>query len=76
LIRPQHNDARSSGIFFRPPHFLENNGQGWELDFATMNQVTRMNPRNMGHFTSREHSYMFGFADWKFDANGFPVAGH
>lgn len=57
-----------------PPYFLENHGQGWELDFATMNRVIRMNHRNMWHFTSQEHRYMFGFTDWKFDPNGFPIA--
>jgi hypothetical protein len=57
-----------------PPYLLKNNGQGWEIDFATMNQVIRMNHRNMWHFITREHPYMFGFTDWKFDNNGFPVA--
>ncbi len=56
------------------PYFLENNGQGWELDFATMNQVIRMNHRNIWHFSIREHQYMFGFTDWNFDSNGFPIA--
>ncbi|MDQ1331903.1 MAG: hypothetical protein QG578_2173, partial [Thermodesulfobacteriota bacterium] len=57
-----------------PPYFLENNGNGWALDFAAMSDLIRMNHKNMWHFVSRDHPYMFGFADWRFDSNGYPTA--
>lgn len=56
-----------------PPYFLENNGNGWAFDFAAMSKLIRMNHKNMWHFVSRDHAYMFGFADWRFDTNGYPM---
>lgn len=56
-----------------PPYFLENNGSGWAIDFATMNDLIRMNHKNMWHFVSGDHPYMFGFADWSFDSSGYPM---
>jgi hypothetical protein len=56
-----------------PPYFLANDGSGWAFDFAAMKDSIRMNQKNMWHFVSRDHPYMFGFADWRFDANGFPI---
>ncbi|OQX04985.1 MAG: hypothetical protein BWK76_28040 [Desulfobulbaceae bacterium A2] len=56
-----------------PPYFLENNGNGWELDFAAMSDLIQMNHTNMWHFVFRDHPYMFAFADWRFDSNGYPV---
>jgi uncharacterized protein len=56
-----------------PPYFLENHGNGWAFDFASMRDLVRMNHQNMWHFVARNHPYMFGFADWRFDANGYPV---
>ena len=57
----------------QPPYFLEKGDQGWMLDFQTMSRVIRMSHKNMWMLKSREHPYMFGFADWKFDKNGFPI---
>lgn len=56
-----------------PPYFLENNGDGWAIDFATMSEFIRMNHKNMWHFVCRDHPYMFGFVDWRFDSNGYPM---
>lgn len=56
-----------------PPYFLENNGNGWAFDFAAMSKLIRMNHKNMWHFVSRDHAYMFGFVDWRFDTNGYPM---
>ena len=56
-----------------PPYFLENNGNGWAFDFAAMSALIQMNHKNMWHFVSRDHPYMFGFADWLFDSNGYPT---
>jgi hypothetical protein len=56
-----------------PPYFLENKGSGWALDFAAMNKLVRMNHKNMWHFASLDHPYIFGFADWRFDSSGYPV---
>lgn len=55
------------------PFFLANDGSGWAFDFAAMKDSIRMNQKNMWHFVSRDHPYMFGFTDWQFDANGFPM---
>jgi hypothetical protein len=62
-----------SGQRTMPPYFLEKNGSGWAFDFAAMNNLIRMNHKNMWHFVSRDHPYMFGFADWRFDLNGYPI---
>lgn len=56
-----------------PPYFFENLGDGWQLDFATMSRVMQMNHQNMWHFRILEHPYIFGFRDWEFDRNGFPI---
>jgi hypothetical protein len=56
-----------------PPYFLENIGNGWAFDFAAMSGLIRMNHQNMWHFVSQNHSYMFGFTDWRFDTNGYPL---
>lgn len=55
-----------------PPYFFQKSETGWKLDFWYMSQVIRMNHKNMWHFVSFKHPYMFGFADWTFDSNGFP----
>ncbi|SHJ12406.1 uncharacterized protein SAMN02745165_01641 [Malonomonas rubra DSM 5091] len=56
------------------PYFLRQSEFGWQLDFATMTKTVGFNHRNQWHFRSREHPYMFAFADWRFDKNGFPHA--
>ena len=55
------------------PYFFRKGNDGWMLDFATMSRVLRMNHKNMWMMKSMEHPYMFAFADWSFDRNGFPV---
>ena len=57
----------------QPPYFLQKNGSGWMFDFQTMSRVIQMNHKNMWHFRKLDHSYMFGFKDWLFDKNGFPL---
>jgi hypothetical protein len=54
------------------------------LDFASMSRFLGFNHRNQWHLKDLEHPYtpkdpyaprdpyMFGFHDWRFDANGFP----
>jgi len=54
------------------PYFLRLGEQGWQLDFATMSRTIGFNHRNQWHLRSQEHPYMFAFADWAFDKNGFP----
>lgn len=52
---------------------LQHPPQGWQLDFASMSQSIGFNHRNQWFFRSREHPYMFAFADWGFDSHGFPL---
>ena len=56
-----------------PPYFFTKTDDGWQLDFWTMSQTIQMNHKNMWHFRHLDHEYAFGFADWEFDRNGFPV---
>lgn len=55
------------------PYFFRKGDEGWMLDFATMNWVLQMNHKNMWMMKKMDHPYMFAFADWLFDKNGFPV---
>lgn len=55
------------------PYFFRKDDEGWMLDFATMNLVLQMNHKNMWMMKTMDHPYMFAFADWSFDKNGFPV---
>ena len=55
------------------PYFFRRGDGGWMLDFATMSIVFQMNHKNMWMMKTMEHPYMFAFADWSFDKNGFPV---
>jgi len=57
-----------------PPYFFSKGETGWMLDFATMSRVLQMNHQNMWMMKHMNHPYMFAFADWRFDKNGFPVA--
>ncbi|MFW2366099.1 MAG: TPM domain-containing protein [Desulforhopalus sp.] len=63
---PAHNRTQA-------PYFLQKGDKGWMLDFSTMSKVLRMNHRNMWMFKSLDHPFMFGFSDWTFDKNGFPI---
>ena len=55
------------------PFFFTRGEAGWMLDFAAMSKVLRMNHKNMWMMRGTDHPYMFGFEDWTFDRNGFPV---
>lgn len=55
------------------PYFFVKGENGWMLDFATMAEVLRMNHRNMWMLKGMDHPFMFGFSDWTFDNNGFPI---
>jgi hypothetical protein len=55
-----------------PPYFLERTDDGWAFDFSLMSAYIQMNTRNMWHFVKLDHPYMFAFADWQFDHNGYP----
>jgi uncharacterized protein len=57
------------------PYFFQKNDSGWMLDFSAMNRVIRFNHKNQWHFVDRDHPYMFGFREWRFDQNGFPHPG-
>ena len=54
------------------PYYLLQSGQGWLLDFAEMSRAIGFNHRNQWHFRNLQHQYMFAFADWRFDKQGFP----
>ena len=56
------------------PYYLKHSADGWQLDFATMSRTIRFNHRNQWHFSGQSHPYMFAFADWQIDGNGFPHA--
>jgi len=47
-------------------------GDGRAFDFSLMSAYIQMNTRNMWHFVKLDHPYMFAFADWQFDHNGYP----
>ena len=54
------------------PFFLRRSEEGWQVDIATMSQVISFNASNQWRFSDLDHPYMFAFADWRFDAHGFP----
>jgi hypothetical protein len=56
------------------PFLLIHGTEGWMFDFAAMNRLIGINHNNQWHFRSLDHPYMFGFADLRFDGNGFPFA--
>lgn len=57
------------------PYFLVRGEEGWMLDFASMSKLVGFNHRNQWHLRSLDHPFMFAFADWQFDGNGFPQTG-
>jgi hypothetical protein len=60
------------GARTRAPYFMRRGEAGWQLDFSTMSRVIGFNHLNQWHFRTLNHPYMFAFADWTFDRNGFP----
>ncbi len=54
------------------PYLLRRDGGGWRLDFAVMSRLIGFNHKNQWFFRSRDHDFMFAFADWRFDRHGFP----
>ncbi len=54
------------------PFYLKTEDGAWRLDFITMMKTIRFNQKNLWHFSSRSHPYMFAFKDWRFDKNGYP----
>jgi len=57
------------------PWFFRREPDGWALDLTMMQKAIRFGRTNAWHFDlASDHPYRFAFADWRFDANGFPVA--
>ena len=57
------------------PWFFRRGAGGWALDLTMMQSAIRFGRSNAWHFDlAASHPYGFAFADWAFDANGFPVA--
>ncbi len=54
------------------PYLLRRDDGGWRLDFAAMSRLVGFNHKNQWFFRSRDHNFMFAFADWRFDRHGFP----
>lgn len=54
------------------PYYLKKEDGAWRLDFLTMMKTIRFNQKNLWHFSSRTHPYMFAFKDMIFDKNGYP----
>jgi hypothetical protein len=46
----------------------------WQLDLAEMQRTVRFNRQNYWHLTAPDTPYRFGFDDWRFDDNGYPLA--
>lgn len=56
------------------PFFFQQHNGRWQLDLTMMQQAVRFGRSNAWHFAPQaQHPYEFGFADWRFDAQGFPV---
>jgi uncharacterized protein len=57
------------------PWFFRRAEGGWALDLTMMQKAIRFGRTNAWHFDpAADHPYRFAFADWRFDANGFPRA--
>jgi hypothetical protein len=56
-----------------PPYLMRRSAKGWMLDVAAMARLIGFNERNEWYFRQQGHPWVFAFADWQFDANGFPV---
>jgi len=77
-----HNDGYSLAVIrygieqkqCSPWFFKYINGK-WLLDLTMMQKAIRFGPGNAWHFVAGlKHEYEFGFADWRFDKNGYPVS--
>jgi len=56
------------------PFFFHKSGGGWALDLTMMQRAIRFGRTNAWHFdVAVDHPYRFAFADWRFDAHGFPI---
>ena len=56
------------------PFFLVHDATGWQLDLAATQTAIRFGRSNAWHFApDAAHDYGFGFSDWSFDDQGFPV---
>jgi uncharacterized protein len=56
------------------PWFLVREGGDWRLDLAASQTALRFNHRNEWRLAGAADGYRFGFNDWRFDHNGFPIA--
>jgi uncharacterized protein len=56
------------------PWFFVRENSAWRIDLAASQDAIRFNHRNQWRLAERDASgYGFGFADWRFDDNGFPI---
>ncbi|HEX9767804.1 MAG TPA: TPM domain-containing protein [Kiloniellales bacterium] len=56
------------------PWFFRRGDRGWGVDLTMMQRAIRFGRSNAWHFDlAADHPYRFAFADWRFDANGFPL---
>ena len=56
------------------PWFFRRSGDGWALDLTMMQSAIRFGRSNAWRFDlGAEHPYLYAFADWTFDSNGFPL---
>jgi uncharacterized protein len=57
------------------PWFFRREGEVWLLDLTMMQGAIRFGRDNSWRFVpGASHPYEFAFEDWRFDANGFPIA--
>ncbi len=59
------------------PYFVRVENGAWKLDLTVMMRGIRFNHKNAWHLDAKKLNprYIFAFADWKFDKNGYPYAG-
>ena len=56
------------------PWFFRKVGDIWKLDLTIMQKAVRFDNKNRWHLVPGvTHDYDFGFSDWTFDSNGYPV---
>jgi uncharacterized protein len=53
------------------PWFFHHTNDGWQLDGSMYPDVIAYNHINQWRFQRRDHGYMFAFADFRLDSNGF-----
>jgi len=54
------------------PYFLVRDAKGWRLDLNAMSKNIGFNQHDQWFLRNQDHTFMFGFDDWRFDTNGFP----